>query len=244
VTARDVALSLFPDVAPDRPVGPLLGSVVAGTNADLIAAVAPLYLDGNSVMDVTYGEGKWWARYRPENFTYHDLHKVDGVDFRHLPEATSSIDAVCFDPPYTISGSASSSRLGPEFQDRYGIGTQHMGPLNTAGGSASFETLILDGLAECVRVSRRWVLVKCMEFSQGNHVPKSRSFHDIPHLVTARALELGCVKNDQIVHHTGAGPGGHNIFEPRRARRHHSYLLVFEAPSALDYLDTEATHDG
>ena len=35
------------------------------------------------------------------------------------------------------------------------------------------------------------------------------------------------VCHDLIVHHTGSGPGGHNIFTPKRARRHHSYLLVF-----------------
>lgn len=33
--------------------------------------------------------------------------------------------------------------------------------------------------------------------------------------------------HDLIVHHTGSGPGGHNIFTALRARRCHSYLLVF-----------------
>lgn len=37
----------------------------------------------------------------------------------------------------------------------------------------------------------------------------------------------GWYKHDQIVHFTGSGPGGHNIFTVRRARRAHSYLIVF-----------------
>jgi hypothetical protein len=228
VTARPVQLSIVEGM--ERPVGPIPASVQTGTNADLIATIAPLYLTG-SVLDVTYGEGGWWKRFTPDPFTFHDLHKVDGIDFRNLPHPDRSFDAVCFDPPYVISGSASSERLGPGFQDAYGIGTHHLGKLNTNGGKVTFEGLILDGLAECIRVSRGFVLVKCMEFSQGSHVPPSRSFHDVPHTITVRALELGCVKTDTIVHHTGSGPGGHNIWEPIRCRRHHSYLLVFQVPS-------------
>ena len=224
-TARWVEQSMFPDMRPDKPVGPILPSVFVGSNADLMAAVAPYYLTG-SVMDCTYGDGKWWERFQPAEFVAHDKFKGDGVDFTALPEADGTYDTVCFDPPYTISGT-SSDRLGPDFHDRYGIGMENLQYPTTAKGTAGFEQMILAGLAETCRVARQWVLVKCMEFSQGNHVPAARSFHDIPHLVTSRALELGMLKHDQIVHHTGSGPGSHNIFVPKRARRHHSYLLVF-----------------
>lgn len=226
MTARAVEQSLFPEHRPDRPTGPLVGSVQTGTNADLIATIAPLYLEGRTVMDVTYGRGGWWKRYRPPDLVAHDL-AVDGVDFRALPELDRSVDVVCFDPPYVLSGGVSSANLGDDFQDRYGIGPRALGR-NTVGATTSLEGLILDGLTECVRVARELVLVKCMEYSQGSHVPPSRSFHDIPNLVTTRAIELGAAKHDQIVHHTGSGPGGHNIFTPKRARRHHSYLIVFE----------------
>ncbi len=194
----------------DRPVGPILGSVFTGSNADLMAAVAPLYL-GGSVLDVTYGEGKWWDRFTPEPFTYHDLEKVDGVDFRALPEETDSVDAVCFDPPYVISGGIASS-TAPDFLDRFGIGDR---------SGAEFYALLAAGLEECARVASKWVLVKCMEFSQGGR------FHDIPVEMTNWGRTIGLTKHDVIVHHTGSGPGGHNIFEVLRARRAHSYLLVF-----------------
>ncbi len=229
---RAVQASMFPDIQPDKPTGKILPSVFQGTNADLMAAVAPYYLTG-SVCDLTYGEGKWWDRFTPDPFTAHDKYKLDGVDFTDLPETDNTYDTVCFDPPYVISGTHSSDRLGDEFQNRYGIGLHNikLARGDTAGTSA-FEEMIVAGLSEAVRVSRDWVLMKCMEFSQGSHVQPWRSFHDIPHLATVTALELGCWKHDQIVHHTGSGPGGHNIFEAKRARRHHSYLLVFRKATA------------
>lgn len=210
---RAVELSLFPDIKPDKPVGPILPSVFVGTNADLMAAVAPFYLTG-SVCDLTYGEGKWWDRFRPDPFVAHDKFKLDGVDFTALPEADNTYDTVCFDPPYVVSG-GESTHLG-EFQDRYGIG--HF----RTSGADELNVLVTAGLA------RTWVLVKCMEFAQGTE----RDFHDVPHDVTVAAKALGCWKHDQIVHHTGSGPGGHNIFDPKRARRHHSYLLVFRKGAA------------
>jgi hypothetical protein len=71
--ARAVAHSLFPDLQPDKPVGPILPSVFTGTNADLIAAVAPFYLRGH-VLDCTYGKGKWWNRFRPSSARRRRLH--------------------------------------------------------------------------------------------------------------------------------------------------------------------------
>ena len=220
--ARDVQPSMFPDLVADRPQGYIVPSVFRGSNADLMAAVAPMYLAG-SVLDVTYGEGKWWDRFRPDPFTYHDLHKLDGVDFRHLPEADHSIDTVCYDPPYVLSGGESSAALndGTGFQERYGIGIGRL----KHNGFGAFEQLLYAGLAESARVARRFVLVKCMEFAQGGG--QDGGFKDVPYLMRRWAEEFALRTHDVIVHHTGSGPGGHNIFTPKRARRHHSYLLVF-----------------
>lgn len=234
---RDVQLSLLPELVPARPQGWILPSVFAGSNAELIAAVSSLYLVGE-VLDATYGDGHWWDRFRPPGLVFHDRHKVDGVDFRSLPHGDGVFDAVCFDPPYVLSGTDSSARLGPGFQARYGIGSRNMDKATPqrvdpaqrerVPALRQFEELIVAGLLECCRVSRGWVLVKCMEFAQGSNPARpARTFHDVPHLVTSAALEAGLLKHDQIVHHTGSGPGGHNVFEPIRARRHHSYLMVF-----------------
>jgi hypothetical protein len=221
MTARDVQLSLLPDLVPERPQGWIMPSVFTGTNADLIAAEAPMYLTGRSVLDVTYGGGRWWDRYRPDPFTWHDL-IVDGVDFRQLPETDASVDVVTFDPPYVTSGPYSSDRIAdPTFHARYGIGGARSWP----GGRPAFDAMLRDGLAEAARVARRLVLVKCMEFAAGALV-------DVPYLMRRWAEPLGLRTHDVIVHHTGCGPGGHNINTPVRARRHHSYLLVFSKAAA------------
>jgi hypothetical protein len=208
---RDVQLSLVEGY--DRPVGPILKSVFTGQhNADLIAAIAPLYLTG-SVLDVTYGEGKWWTRFTPEDFTFHDL-KVDGVDFTDLPHADRSFDTVVYDPPYVpAGGAATTERLSKDFRSAFGL---------TAGRTAAdFDVLVMAGLAECCRVSAKYVLVKCMEFVG------SASFRDMPVEMANKAAAEGYSVHDRIVHHAGSGPGGHNIFTVKRARRVHSYLTVF-----------------
>lgn len=208
---RDVALSMFPEVVADKASGPILKSVFRGTNADLMAAVAPLYLSG-SVLDVTYGEGKWWTRFTPDPFVFHDL-KVDGVDFTNLPHADGEFATVTYDPPYVPAGGAATSASVASFRSAFGL---------DAGRTAQdFDSMVMAGLAECARVAERWLLVKCMEFVG------SAQFCDMPTDITNAARALGWVLHDRIVHDTGTGPGGHNIFTVKRARRAHSYLLVF-----------------
>lgn len=202
----------------ERPVGPLPMSVFIGSNSDLMSAVAPMYLTG-SVLDVTYGNGTtaggWWKRFVPAPFVFHDL-ALDGVDFRQLPHADAEFDTVCFDPPYVPAGGTSQLCVGERFRQRYGI-DRTIG----YGHEAELGDLIIEGLGECARVARAFMLVKCMEFVS------SRRFHDWPVDIAIEARALGWRKHDVIVHHTGAGPGGHNIWTAKRARRAHSYLLVF-----------------
>lgn len=212
MTARAVEQSLWPDVKPDRPTGPLLGSVIVGTNADLIAKIAPLYLEGHTVMDVTYGRGAWWGRYEPPGLICHDL-DLDGIDFCELPEDDRSVDVVCFDPPYVPAGGYASSN--GEYRQRYGLK-----PMSQRG----LIELITAGMSECARVARRWVLAKCCDYTNAGQ------FHlgHLDMIAAAEAAGLGGTW-DFIVHHTGPGPGGHNVVTPLRARRHHSYMVVFDA---------------
>jgi hypothetical protein len=217
MTARPVAQSLFPELRPEKPVGPLPLSVVTGTNADLMWSIRDLYLTG-TVLDVTYGEGKWWERYRPKHLTAHDLHKLDGIDFRHLPEPDSSVDTVCYDPPYVPAGGAPTRTDAGRFRDAFG--------LQTGRTAADLKELCRDGLREVARVARLWALVKCSDFVD------SGTFR-LGHLWMIHwAEEHGLGEpHDLIVLHSGTGPGGQNIFEPVRCRRAHSYLLVFKVPA-------------
>lgn len=212
---RPVQGSLLPELQPDKPIGRILSSVQHGTNADLIAAVAPLYLQG-AVLDVTFGRGLWWRRFRPAVFVHHDL--SDGVDFRDLPHADDSFDAVCFDPPYVPQGGASTKARAADYRDAFGL---------LSRSELALWALIAPGLVECARVVRPggFVLVKCTDYVASSRL----TLGHVKMLVLADSVGLAC--HDLIVHNTGSGPGGHNIFTPKRARRHHSYLLVFVKPS-------------
>lgn len=216
MVTRPVQLSAFPEIQPAKPVGAIVGSVLSGSNGDLIKAVAPLYFAGRSVLDVTYGEGAWWTRYRPEDFTCHDLDptKGDGVDFRCLPEPDGSVDVVCFDPPYLPQGGYETSTVR-KFADAYGLAPRSRSELRE---------LHRAGLAECARVARQLVVVKANDFVNGG------GFR-LGHLEMIKSAEaVGLKVHDLIIHHTGSGPGGHTTFKVLRARRHHSYLIVFTPP--------------
>ncbi len=213
MASRPVQTSLIDGM--ERPVGPLLGSVFSGTNADLMAAVAELYLSG-SVLDTTYGRGKWWDRYTPEPFVFHDL-ELDGVDFSHLPHDDQSFETVCFDPPYVPAGGVRTSgatEAEQNYRDRFGLAPR---------SEAELHDLICAGFAECARVASRWLLVKCNDYVNGGRFNLGHK------RMLTLGDELGLPVHDLIVHHTGSGPGGHNIFTTLRARRCHSYLLVFDA---------------
>lgn len=198
----------------DRPVGRIIPSVIdAPTNGELIRTIAPQYLYGaDGVLDVTYGRGAWWTRYRPDDLVAHDL-RLDGVDFRALPERRRSFDVVCFDPPYTPHDATTGIVSGNvDFADRYGLGQR---------STDAVLELIDAGMAEVARVARRWVLVKCSDFTNGR---KFRMAHlDVVESMRRHRL----IDHDLIVHLSGAGPGHHaTIRRPKRARRHHSYLIV------------------
>jgi hypothetical protein len=209
--ARDVQMSLIE--GHDKGIGPMPTSVVHGLNGDLLASVAGLYLTG-SVLDVTYGKGVWWTKYRPAGLAHHDL-ALDGVDFRALPEADRSYDTVCFDPPYLPrTGQSKATHLRDErFRTRYG--------LDVPRNQGELGELIGAGLAECARVARRWVLVKCCDYCNGKQLV-------LGHVkVLEQAAQLNLAVHDLLVHASGTGPGGGQILTARRARRAHSYLLVF-----------------
>src|SRR5258708_4852631 len=85
-------------------------TVTFGTNDQLIAEVAKLYLaDGAVIADVTYSSGRFWKKANLSRFTFLASYLIPSpaqrvpvlaCDFRALPYATGSVDALIFDPPY------------------------------------------------------------------------------------------------------------------------------------------------
>jgi hypothetical protein len=186
-------------------------------NGRLIALAAQLWIrPGDHVLDVTYGRGGFWTRYRPAHLTIHDL-ELDGVDFRQLPEADSSVDVVVFDPPYIAPGGRTTSTI-PDFLDRYGID-------DCPRTVRELSELVAAGLKETARVlrPRGRLLVKCMDYISGGRFVTGR------HHVVSTALDLGLDQVDELVHYSRPGPQppGRRQLHSRRA---HSFLCVFELP--------------
>lgn len=181
------------------------------SNAHMIADVAKLgYLDG-WVLDPTYGKGTWWKKYRPVGLVHHDL-AVDGVDFRALPYVARSFDAVAFDPPYVSVGGRSTSGI-KDMYDRYGL-------IGAPTSPAGVQALIDDGLAECARVSDRYVLVKCQSYvSSGKLYPGVFRTQ-----LTAQHLDLELVDMFQLI--GGSRPQPKNRKQVH-SRNNYSTLLVF-----------------
>lgn len=195
-------------------------------NAELIADVAALgYLD-DQVLDVTFGEGKFWTSWQPLMLTASDLYKdsfvaaaVAGLelyeahqwDYRALPCEEAEYDVVVFDPPYKLNGTPA---LG-EQDDRYGT--------NQRTSRAEVLDDIVAGARECYRVCGRRLLVKCMDQVEGG---RKRWQTD---LVTRAIEDLGGRKIDRfdIALAGRPQPGGR---QQRTSRSKHSTLLVFEKP--------------
>ncbi len=198
---------------------PILAAYNWRTNAELIADLARLgYLKKKDVvLDPTYGKGTWWNTWSPDQLVTHDI-KMDGVDFRDLPEADDTFDAVAFDPPYVSVGGRATSTI-PDFLSRYGMATAPSSP-------AGVQNLIFDGLKEIARVikPRKYVLVKCQDYVSSGKLWEGTA------LTRNYAVDkLGFKVVDRIEHigHTRAQPPGRRQVH---ARRNLSTMFVFKSP--------------
>lgn len=170
-------------------------------------------------MDCTYGLGKWWTKFRPDDLVCHDL-VVDGVDFRALPEADNTYDVVAYDPPYVSPGGRVTSTVD-DFNSRYGL---HYTPTNP---HALFDLLVAPGLRECARVlkPKGVVLAKSMNYvSSGKHQPCTLWLCNF-------AESIGLELVDEFVHVSGTGPQPLHVRQ-MHSRKNHSFLYVLRKAKA------------
>src|SRR6202042_534972 len=196
------------------PLSASIPSVVRGSNGVLVPAAARLgYLDGPVVLDLTYGRGAWWTRYRPN-----ELVVFDG-DFTDTGFMDGSVPIVCFDPPYISTGTKAKTSI-PDFYDRYGIGE--------LSGWQAIRKLMEVGLGECARIvaASGFVLLKCMDY-----VESGRKVWNTVHFAHYGESCLGLALADRFVHVTGGGAQPQtNLDGTPREQKHsrgvHSELLV------------------
>lgn len=195
------------------------------SNAAMIADVAKLpgYLvapvesgETWSVLDATYGEGKFWTLWRPERLVTNDRYKPadHAFDYRVLSTdvGENAYDVVVFDPPYKLNGTPAL----PEMDGRYGT--------NRRTTRDEVLTDIVEGAAECFRVCRRRLFVKCMDQVEGG---RKRWQTD---LVTRAVEGEGGRKIDRFELPSGGIPQATTGRVQRTSRAKHSQLLVFGKP--------------
>lgn len=202
----------------EQVAGPVSSVIRSRSNGTLIAAVARLgYLGGpeDVVLDVTYGRGFWWTRYRPPG----GLDVLVSGDFRALQYVDNCSRVICYDPPYISTGSRATSSVD-SFYDRYGLGE--------VKGWRDTRAMIDAGLAECARVLKPggYLLVKVMDYVESGHKVWN-TFH-----VYSEGERLGLRLLDRFVHLSGGGPQTMTNLDgsPRQqqhAREVSSMLLVF-----------------
>lgn len=190
---------------------PVLAIGAWRTNAELIRDVARLgYLDGH-VIDLTYGLGNFWTEWTPQSLMGNDISKARDSDcdddFRRTRWADDTFDAVVFDPPYRLNGTPDQG-----YDDSYGIAQ----PTRWQDRMA----MILDGVQEACRISRRHVLVKC----QAQVVSGKVVWQDYAVVDAASYFGFQLVDRFDLVTPQRPQPTGRRQVH---ARRNHSTLLVF-----------------
>lgn len=191
--------------------------VTRRNNARLMVDCRQLgYLSNDEViLDVTYGLGAFWNEWRPARLTGHDLiatNAPDGpMDFTALDYSDRTADVVVFDPPYKLNGTSAHPS-----DDRYGVGGEYSSVKDRLD-------LIRRGLAECARVARRRVLVKCQDQVNAGRIVWQT------HMVVVEMAGHGWRLEDRLeVHGYRPQPAGRS---QQHARRTSSSLLVFERAS-------------
>ncbi len=99
-----------------------------GNNAETIADIATIHFPKNPlVLDLTFGRGAFWKKFRPKRLVCADRLPLPGVQLvldatksLPFPEFPNSIfDVVVIDPPYLRGVGTGRSQIHPKLNERY-----------------------------------------------------------------------------------------------------------------------------
>lgn len=214
----------IPDQAESTPPSPVV-SVVNGTNADLIAEVARLYIrDGAEVADVTWGRGAFWTkandgRFKVQGSDVAEHIATDGIvqaDFRSLPYEDESFDVVVLDPPYIHN------------PGRHVTDSRYNNAGTTKGMYHSdIRELYRAGMQEAMRVLRPggYLFVKGKDEIESG----KQQWSQTELLLDAQAM--GLYGKDSFVLIPASRTSMRRWNTQKHARKVHSFLWVFEKPA-------------
>ena len=193
---------------------------IQGDNADLIAAVARLYLSkGCRVADITYGRGVFWKGVNLPDYRFYKSDRItcpsSPHDFRQLPYPARSFDVVVFDPPYAHAGG--SMIVEPRYQ-----------MASTAGGLSHRDIMEMyeRGMTEAARILKPGgtLWVKCADEVEDSR--QRRGHMEVFQI----AQGLGLVDQDLFVLMQQSMPVT-NGRKQQHARKNCSFLWVFRKPA-------------
>ena len=191
---------------------------------------------GARIADVTFGKGVFWRNVQLEDYEVLTSDISDGIDCRHLPYETESVDCVVLDPPYMegFYRNEETEKAGggtyQAFRDHYSNGGEEPAP-NGAKWHGAVLQMYYDSGMEAHRVlrNRGTLIVKCQDEVSANR-------QNLTHVeIINKYSELGFYCKDLFVVVRLNQPGVSRLREQVHARKNHSYFLVFvKVPSGTD----------
>lgn len=202
------------DVTDVQTHDPILAIGYAKTNAELMVACRDLGYISGAVFEPTFGLGRFWTLWRPDDFTASDVDPDRApdftADFTDLPVEDDTFDTVVYDPPYKLNGTGGSHSS----DEAYGVADKVKWQDRM--------DLCIRGISECVRVlcPGGHLLVKCQDQVCSGRV-RWQTF-----AFTEEALSNGCelVDRMELISYRPQPKGRSQV----HARRNHSTLLIFK----------------
>ena len=195
-------------------------SAHVGSNDEVFPQIMALYVKpGGVVADVTFGQGVFWRRVPPDNYTLLQTDLSMGVDARQLPYDNGSLDCVVFDPPYMHTPGGTAHVNHQNFENYYSN--------NAAASKHKYHEAVLDlyfsAAIEAHRVLKEpgIYIVKCQDEVCSNR-------QRLTHVEIINELEkYGFVAEDLFIVVRKTRPGVSRMLRQVHARKNHSYFIVF-----------------
>lgn len=215
----------------------------AGDNSEIFPKILELHLPkGSVVADVTFWKGVFWRNIADDAYVLKPTDLKTGIDCRHLPHASGTIDCVVLDPPYMEGLFRQDESFAGEgthdaFRDHYSNGTR---PANLEKKwHDSVLELYVQAAVEAQRVlkAKGLLIVKCQD-------EVSAGIKRLTHVeIIMNYLKLGLYCKDLFVLTRLNKPGVTRQIKQLHARKNHSYFLVFSKGATKSKLASVAIFD-